>query len=50
VSDTTISPGDQVTVSGRKHWQPGSTVTFTLRPEDINLGSSLDGRAVMATF
>ena len=39
VSDTTISPGDQVTVSG-KHWKPGSTVTFTLRPEDINLGST----------
>jgi hypothetical protein len=39
VSDTSISPGDQVTVSG-KHWKPGSTVTFTLRPEDINLGST----------
>jgi hypothetical protein len=43
VSDTSISPGDQVTVSG-KHWQPGSTVTFTLRPEDINLGSTTVGQ------
>ncbi len=43
VSDTTISPGDQVTVSG-KHWQPGSTVTFTLRPEGINLGSTTVGQ------
>jgi len=39
VSDTSINPGDQVTVSG-KHWKPGSTVTFTLRPEGINLGSA----------
>jgi hypothetical protein len=43
VSDTSISPGDQVTVSG-KHWQPGSTVTFTLQPEGINLGSTTVGR------
>ena len=43
VSDTTISPGDQVTVSG-KHWQPGSTVTFTLQPEGINLGSATVGQ------
>ena len=43
VSDTTISPGDQVTVSG-KRWQPGSTVTFTLQPEDINLGSTTVGQ------
>ena len=43
VSDTTISPGDQVTVSG-KRWQPGSTVTFTLRPEEINLGSTTVGQ------
>ena len=43
VSDTTISPGDQVTVSG-KHWKPGSTVTFTLRPEGINLGSATVGQ------
>jgi hypothetical protein len=43
VSDTTINPGDQVTVSG-KHWQPGSTVTFTLRPEGINLGSATVGQ------
>jgi hypothetical protein len=42
VSDTTISPGDQVTVSG-KHWRPGSTVTFTLQPEGINLGSTTVG-------
>ena len=43
VSDTSISPGDQVTVSG-KHWKPGSTVTFTLRPEGINLGSATVGQ------
>ena len=43
VSDTTISAGDQVTVSG-KHWQRGSTVTFTLQPEDINLGSTTVGQ------
>jgi len=43
VSDTSISPGDQVTVSG-KHWQPGSTVTFTLQPEGINLGSATVGQ------
>ena len=43
VSDTTINPGDQVTVSG-KHWQRGSTVTFTLQPEDINLGSTTVGQ------
>jgi hypothetical protein len=43
VSDTSISPGDQVTVSG-KHWQPGSTVTFTLQPEGINLGSASVGQ------
>jgi hypothetical protein len=42
VSDTSISPGDEVTVSG-KHWQPGSTVTFTLQPEGINLGSTTVG-------
>jgi hypothetical protein len=43
VSDTTISPGDQVTVSG-KRWQRGSTVTFTLQPEEINLGSTTVGQ------
>jgi hypothetical protein len=43
VSDTTISPDDQVTDSG-KHWQPGSTVTFTLQPEGINLGSASVGQ------
>jgi len=43
VSDTTINPGDQITVSG-KHWQRGSTVTFTLQPEDINLGSAPVGQ------
>ena len=43
VSDTSISPGDQVTVSG-KHWKPGSTVTFTLQPEGINLGSATVGQ------
>lgn len=42
VSDTSISPGDQVTVSG-KHWKPGSTVTFTLQPKGINLGSTTVG-------
>ena len=43
VSDTSISPGDQVTVSG-KHWQPGSTVTFTLQPEGADLGSATVGQ------
>ena len=43
VSDTTISAGDQITVSG-KRWQRGSTVTFTLQPEDINLGSTTVGQ------
>ena len=43
VSDTSIDPGDQVTVSG-KHWKPGSTVTFTLQPEGINLGSATVGQ------
>jgi hypothetical protein len=43
VSDTSIGPGDQVTVSG-KHWKPGSTVTFTLQPEGINLGSATVGQ------
>jgi endo-alpha-N-acetylgalactosaminidase len=42
VSDTSLSPGDQVTVSG-KHWKAGSTVTFTLEPEGINLGSATVG-------
>jgi alpha-L-fucosidase len=42
VSDTTLRPGDQVTVSG-KHWKPGSTVTITLQPEGINLGSATVG-------
>jgi hypothetical protein len=43
VSDTTIIPGDQVTVSG-KHWKPGSTVNFTLQPEGISLGSATVGQ------
>jgi hypothetical protein len=43
VSDTSINPGDQVTVSG-KHWQPGSTVNFTLQPEGIDLGSATVGQ------
>jgi hypothetical protein len=43
VSDTTITAGDQVTVSG-EHWQPGSTVTFTLQPEGIDLGSATVGQ------
>lgn len=43
VSDTTLSPGEQVTVTG-KHWRPGSTVTFTLQPEGINLGSTTVGQ------
>ena len=43
VSDTSINPGDQVTVSG-KHWKPGSTVTFTLQPEGMNLGSATVGQ------
>ena len=43
VSDTSINPGDQVTVSG-KHWKPGSTVTFALQPEGIDLGSATVGQ------
>ena len=43
VSDTTLSPGEQVTITG-KHWRPGSTVTFTLQPEGINLGSATVGQ------
>jgi hypothetical protein len=43
VSDTSINPGDQVTVSG-KHWKPGSTVNFTLQPEGIDLGSATVGQ------
>jgi hypothetical protein len=39
VSDTSLGPGDQVTVTG-DNWQAGSTVTFTLQPEGINLGST----------
>jgi hypothetical protein len=39
VSDTTLGPGDQVTVSG-DNWKPGSTVHFTLQPEGIDLGSA----------
>jgi hexosaminidase len=42
VSDTSITAGDQVTVSG-KHWKPGSTVRFTLQPEGLNLGSTTVG-------
>lgn len=42
VSDTSISPGDQITVSG-KHWQAGSTVTITLQPEGITLGTATVG-------
>ena len=42
VSDTSLAPGDQVTISG-KHWKPGSTVTFTLRPEGLPLGSATVG-------
>jgi hypothetical protein len=43
VSDTSVAPGDQVTVSG-KHWQAGSTVTITLQPEGIELGTVTVGR------
>lgn len=42
VSDSSISAGDQVTITG-KHWEAGSTVTFTLQPEGINLGSATVG-------
>ena len=42
VGDTSIGPGDQITVSGIG-WQPGSTVTFTLQPGDIELGSTTVG-------
>jgi hexosaminidase len=39
ISDTSLAPGDQVTVSGTG-FQAGSTVTFTLQPGDIELGST----------
>lgn len=39
VSDTSIAPGDQITVSG-SGFQAGSTVTFTLQPGGIVLGST----------
>jgi hypothetical protein len=42
VSDTTLDPGQQVTVSGNQ-WKPGSTVTITLQPEGIHLGSPTVG-------
>jgi hexosaminidase len=42
VSDTSLGPGDQITVSG-SGWQPGSTVTFTLQPGGIELGSTTVG-------
>ncbi len=42
VSDTSLGPGDQVTVSG-SGWQPGSTVNFTLQPGNIDLGSTTVG-------
>jgi hypothetical protein len=42
VSDTSIGPGDQITVSG-SGFQAGSTVTFTLQPGDIELGSTTVG-------
>jgi hypothetical protein len=42
VSDASLGPGDQVTVSG-SGWQAGSTVTFTLQPGNIALGSTTVG-------
>jgi hypothetical protein len=42
VSDSSLGPGDTVTVTG-DNWQAGSTVTFTLQPEGINLGSTTVG-------
>lgn len=42
VSDTTLGPGDQVTVSGQ-NWQSGSTVSFTLQPEGVGLGQTTVG-------
>jgi hypothetical protein len=42
VSDTSLGPGDQVTVSG-SGFLAGSTVTFTLQPGDIALGSTTVG-------
>lgn len=40
VSDSTLLPGQQVTVSG-DGWLPGSTVDFTLEPEGIDVGSAV---------
>jgi len=42
VSDSTLGPGDTVTITG-DNWQAGSTVTFTLQPEGINIGSATVG-------
>jgi hexosaminidase len=42
VGATSLGPGDQITVSG-SGWQPGSTVTFTLQPGSIPLGSTTVG-------
>lgn len=42
VSDSTLAPGDQVTVSG-EFWKEGSTVDIILRPEQIVLGTATVG-------
>jgi hexosaminidase len=42
VSATSLGPGDQVTVSG-SGFQAGSTVTFTLQPGNVALGSTTVG-------
>lgn len=42
VSDTSVSPGQQVTVSG-DNWKPGSTVKLTLQPDGISLGQGSVG-------
>ena len=39
VGDTTLSAGDQLTISG-EGWEAGSTIAFTLQPEDVALGST----------
>lgn len=42
LSDTTVSPGDEITVSG-ENWQQGATVSIILRPEQIVLGTATVG-------
>ncbi len=43
VNDTTVTAGQQVTLSGAK-WCPGSKVDITLQPGGIDLGSATVGQ------